>query len=170
MQQSINGTDLLCPDLLGQTVPLSHNIPPPPALLLASASAVNVSGSGSGSSSRAVSTASSDSLNTSQSPMTAEDAKIIFSNVSELAVFSDQLSEELELALGDIVEGGQGEDCVGALFLRIVRISVSRHGCRSLMASRFPIWKGRTNSTSRAIQQRSSTSRPCHRRPRFRHI
>lgn len=52
--------------------------------------------------------------------MTAEDAKIIFSNVSELAMFSDMFTEELELALGDIVEGGRGDDFVGALFLRIV--------------------------------------------------
>ena len=56
--------------------------------------------------------------------MTADDAKIIFSNVSELAIFADLFTEELEVALGDVVDGGQGEDHVGALFLRIVRISI----------------------------------------------
>lgn len=52
--------------------------------------------------------------------MTQEDVKIIFSNIAELALFSDLLCEELEEALGSVVEGGQGEDHVGELFLRIV--------------------------------------------------
>jgi hypothetical protein len=55
--------------------------------------------------------------------MTAEDIKVIFSNIAELAVFADMFTEELELALGNVVEGGQGEDFVGRLFLRIVRFS-----------------------------------------------
>ncbi|KAF8171877.1 hypothetical protein BJ912DRAFT_860280 [Pholiota molesta] len=76
--------------------------------------------SSSSSSTKATSTSSSESLNTPQPPMTPEDAKIIFSNVSELAMFSDMFTEELELALGDVVEGGRGDDFVGALFLRII--------------------------------------------------
>lgn len=52
--------------------------------------------------------------------MTAEDVKMIFSNVAELAVFADMFSEELEGALGRVVDGGQGDDRVGELFLRIV--------------------------------------------------
>jgi len=52
--------------------------------------------------------------------MTPEDTKIIFGNVTEIALFADLFSEELEQALGSVVEGGQGEDSVGALFLKIV--------------------------------------------------
>ena len=51
--------------------------------------------------------------------MTPEDAKIIFGNISELAIFADTLTQELEKALGAIVEGGQGQDAVGSLFLDI---------------------------------------------------
>lgn len=52
--------------------------------------------------------------------MTPDDVKTIFGNITEIAVFTDMFTEELELALGSIVEGGQGTDTVGALFLRIV--------------------------------------------------
>jgi hypothetical protein len=52
--------------------------------------------------------------------MTPEDVKIIFGNITEIAVFTDMFTEELEIALGSVVEGGQGTDIVGALFLRIV--------------------------------------------------
>ena len=51
--------------------------------------------------------------------MSPEDAKIIFGNITELAIFSDTLTQELEKALGAVVEGGQGQDAVGALFLEI---------------------------------------------------
>lgn len=54
--------------------------------------------------------------------MTLEDTKIIFSNITELAIFSDMFCDSLEEALGSVVEGGQGDDRVGALFLDIVRI------------------------------------------------
>ena len=57
-------------------------------------------------------------------PMTKEDAKIIFSNVPELARFSEEFARELESALGELVEGGEGEDYVGRLFLRAVRASL----------------------------------------------
>lgn len=53
--------------------------------------------------------------------MTREDTKIIFGNVAELAVFSDTLSDRLEEALASVLEGGQGEDFVGKLFLEVVR-------------------------------------------------
>ena len=52
--------------------------------------------------------------------MTKEDAKIIFNNVADLALFSDFFSERLEEALGSVLEGGTGEDSVGALFLEMV--------------------------------------------------
>ena len=56
--------------------------------------------------------------------MTREDAKIIFNNVSELAVFADDFADGIEKALGDVLEGGSGEDCVGKLFLQKVRALV----------------------------------------------
>lgn len=74
----------------------------------------------SGSSSRTQSTASDSSTSSLGPPMTPEDVKIIFSNITEIAVFTDMFTEELEIALGSVVEGGQGTDAVGALFLRIV--------------------------------------------------
>lgn len=52
--------------------------------------------------------------------MTPEDARIIFNNIAELAVFSDQFCDALEDALGSLLEGGEGEDRVGALFADIV--------------------------------------------------
>lgn len=53
--------------------------------------------------------------------MTREDTRIIFSNVPELALFADAFTERLEEALGAALDGGHGEDAVGALFLDIVR-------------------------------------------------
>ncbi|KAF5322011.1 hypothetical protein D9619_001613 [Psilocybe cf. subviscida] len=102
------------PLALGQSIPL-HSLPlTPPTSISGSSSSTS-----SGNSSRAVSTASSDSLTAGHPPMTAEDVKMIFSNVAELAVFADMFSEELEGALGRVVDGGQGDDRVGELFLRI---------------------------------------------------
>ena len=51
--------------------------------------------------------------------MSPEDAKIIFGNISELAILADTLTQKLERALGAVVEGGQGQDAVGSLFLDI---------------------------------------------------
>lgn len=53
--------------------------------------------------------------------MTREDTRIIFSNVTELAMFSDMVVERLEEALGSLLHGGTGDDRVGALFLELVR-------------------------------------------------
>ncbi|KDR75582.1 hypothetical protein GALMADRAFT_488485 [Galerina marginata CBS 339.88] len=94
------------PLALGQTAPL-HSVPITPP-------------NSSGSSSRTVSTSSDSSTASLGPPMTAEDAKMIFSNISELAMLADMFTEELELALGSVVEGGLGEDFIGALFLRII--------------------------------------------------
>lgn len=52
--------------------------------------------------------------------MTQEDTRIIFNNVAEIAVFADMFTERLEDALGAVLEGGTGEDHVGALFLEMV--------------------------------------------------
>jgi hypothetical protein len=57
--------------------------------------------------------------------MTLEDSKIIFGNIAELAIFSDMFCDGLEEALGSVLEGGEGEDRVGALFLYIVCHSLS---------------------------------------------
>ncbi|EGO00583.1 hypothetical protein SERLA73DRAFT_30457, partial [Serpula lacrymans var. lacrymans S7.3] len=76
----------------------------------------------SGSSSRTMSTASDSSTSSSQigPAMTRDDTKIVFSNVAELAMFSDTFVERLEDALGSVLEGGLGYDCVGELFLEII--------------------------------------------------
>lgn len=93
----------------GQSSPFSPNI-----------NALSSSGS-SGSSSRAISIASNSSgSSTAAPPMTKEDAKIIFNNVADLALFSDLFTERLEEALGSVLEGGSGKDRVGALFLEMV--------------------------------------------------
>ena len=55
--------------------------------------------------------------------MTVPDAKIIFGNVAEIALFADELSFELEEALGSVLVGGEGDDKVGELFLKKVRAS-----------------------------------------------
>ena len=54
--------------------------------------------------------------------MTEKDAKIIFMNIADIAMFSDMFTERLEEALGAALEGGTGEDHVGALFLEMVRL------------------------------------------------
>ncbi|TFK90241.1 hypothetical protein K466DRAFT_597089 [Polyporus arcularius HHB13444] len=75
----------------------------------------------SASSSRTLSTASDSSyLSTGGPPMTREDTKIIFNNVSDLAEFADRFTEMLEQALGNVLEGGTGDDYVGKLFLQMI--------------------------------------------------
>ena len=72
-------------------------------------------------SSSRISTASDSSTASSLGvPMTPEDAKIIFGNITELAILADTVTQQLEKALGAVVEGGQGQDAVGSLFLDIV--------------------------------------------------
>ncbi|KIM76643.1 hypothetical protein PILCRDRAFT_77630 [Piloderma croceum F 1598] len=99
--------DVHIPCALGQPAPFNaHPVTPP----------------SSGSSSRTLSTASDSSTSSSQMgpPMTREDTKIIFSNVAELALFSDLFVERLEEALGSVLDGGIGDDHVGALFVEII--------------------------------------------------
>ncbi len=52
--------------------------------------------------------------------MTQEDVRIIFGNIAELTLFSSALTMKLEATLGAELEGGDGNDQVGALFLQIV--------------------------------------------------
>ncbi|KAF9222409.1 hypothetical protein BS17DRAFT_186920 [Gyrodon lividus] len=108
--------DIHIPLALGQPAPFNTNSPPSPPPFSP--------GSGSGSSSRTVSTASDSSTASSQlgPPMTRDDVRIIFGNIEDLALFSDQFVERLEEALGGILEGGSGEDSVGALFLEIIPV------------------------------------------------
>ncbi|RPD57836.1 hypothetical protein L227DRAFT_577532 [Lentinus tigrinus ALCF2SS1-6] len=102
--------DIHIPLALGQPAPFSATPATPPG--------------SSASSSRTLSTASDSSaasyLSVGGPPMTREDTKIIFNNVSELAVFADEFAELLEEALGDVLDGGTGPDCVGQLFLQII--------------------------------------------------
>ena len=53
--------------------------------------------------------------------MSQDDIRIIFNNIVQIAIFADQFTERLEEALGSILDGGTGEDHVGALFLSTVR-------------------------------------------------
>ncbi|CCO29329.1 hypothetical protein BN14_03338 [Rhizoctonia solani AG-1 IB] len=57
-------------------------------------------------------------------PMSAQDVRIVFGNIEELASFADELSERLELAVGSIVLGGTGHDRVGELFCELVGFCV----------------------------------------------
>lgn len=92
----------------GQPAPIHVALPTPPT--------------SSGSSARTLSTASDSSTQSALGPpMTREDIKIIFGNIAELAVFSDALCTRIEAALGSALDGGTGEDQIGALFLDIVR-------------------------------------------------
>ncbi|KAH9039884.1 hypothetical protein EDB85DRAFT_1859276 [Lactarius pseudohatsudake] len=72
----------------------------------------------SSSSTRTLSTASGSSSSTSLGPpMTREDTRIIFGNISDLAEFADDFVTRLESALGSVLPNGEGEDCVGNLFI-----------------------------------------------------
>jgi hypothetical protein len=57
--------------------------------------------------------------------MTRDDVRIIFGNIGDLAMFSDHFVDRLDDALGGALDGGSGEDRVGALFLEIVSFHVS---------------------------------------------
>jgi len=74
--------------------------------------------------------------------MTQEDAKIIFGNFTEIAIFTDMFTEELELALGSVVEGGQGTDVLGALFLLY-----HSHSDLCLLSPRRQSWNDHTSTT-----------------------
>ncbi|CUA69991.1 Vegetative incompatibility protein HET-E-1 [Podospora anserina] [Rhizoctonia solani] len=52
-------------------------------------------------------------------PMSAQDVKIVFGNIEEIAAFADELSERLEVALGSVVPSGTGDDRVGELFCEL---------------------------------------------------
>ena len=56
--------------------------------------------------------------------MTQDDIRIVFSNIAQIAAFSDSFTGRIEEALGNTLDGGTGEDHVGALFLEVVSASV----------------------------------------------
>ena len=120
------------------------------------------SSSSSGSSSRAISIASNSSgSSTATPPMTKEDAKIIFSNIADLALFSDLFTERLEEALGSVLEGRSGQDCVGALFLEMVRVFEACPQTRALTCRvRVPDSPIRTS-----VQEVHHTTSNCSRTP-----
>lgn len=91
--------------------------------------------------------------------MTKEDVRIIFGNISELAVFADAFVEKLEVALGNVLQEGKGPDSVGALFLEIVRPPVNAvdHDTEFKHGHRYPISKSHITLTSRDIPRRSNT-------------
>ncbi|KZT72348.1 hypothetical protein DAEQUDRAFT_31980 [Daedalea quercina L-15889] len=101
--------DIHIPLASGQPAPF----PPAPATPPSSGSSVRTQSTSSDSSVGASSSASS-------APMTRDDIRIIFNNVADLAVFSDSFTEQIEEALGSVLEGGSGEDRVGALFLETI--------------------------------------------------
>ncbi|KAH9956450.1 hypothetical protein BC827DRAFT_1139525 [Russula dissimulans] len=74
----------------------------------------------SSSSLRTLSTASGSSTTLLGPPMTRDDARIIFSNVPELAEFADVFVARLEVAMGNVLPNGEGEDCVGTLFMEMI--------------------------------------------------
>lgn len=55
--------------------------------------------------------------------MTAEDVRIIFNNVGEIAQFAADLVPQIEEAIGSALKGGTGDDHVGTLFAEMVRLS-----------------------------------------------
>ncbi|KAF8633352.1 hypothetical protein AX17_004524 [Amanita inopinata Kibby_2008] len=71
----------------------------------------------SASSSRTLSTASDTSSSASGPPMTLDDTRIIFGNVTELAIFSESLCDKIEKAIGS----SENDDRIGALFLGLIR-------------------------------------------------
>ena len=81
-------------------------------------------------------------------PMKTKDINIVFSNIAELAEFSEEFLDQLESALGELIEGNEGEDYVGSFFLDFVR---SFYACspsparasdysRCLTPSRIHVW------------------------------
>ena len=94
--------------------------------------------------------------------MTLDDVKVIFNNVEELAFFSDYFTEALEDALGEVLDGGSGEDRVGKLFLETVSalpslINLGAYALTGRRARRFRDWSRSTGRTSRNTLLRSST-------------
>jgi hypothetical protein len=59
---------------------------------------------------------------TNEAPMSLDDAKVVFANLDELAEFAGRFTEFIQLALGAEIDGGEGPDKVGELFLQMVSL------------------------------------------------
>ncbi|EJD46907.1 hypothetical protein AURDEDRAFT_184148 [Auricularia subglabra TFB-10046 SS5] len=101
-------------------IPLALGLPAPFPQTAASTSTCDTTPESSRSSTFTASSSSSDSSHTLGPPMTSQDIKIIFGNVNDLALFAEVFSDKLEVALGDVLDGGRGKDRVGALFLEVI--------------------------------------------------
>ncbi|TFK66039.1 hypothetical protein BDN72DRAFT_163537 [Pluteus cervinus] len=119
--------DLHIPMALGQTVPFQFMPVSPPTSSASSSRTVSTASDSSvnpananGNTSTAGATANTNSGASANPPMTMEDTKVIFSNILEIAIFSDNFSVQIEEALGTLIDGGKGEDRVGALFLKVI--------------------------------------------------
>ncbi|KAG9009841.1 hypothetical protein FRB94_013543 [Tulasnella sp. JGI-2019a] len=93
-------------------------------------------------------------------PMTLEASKIIFGNIDELAVFADRFGEKLEVAMGNVLKDGVGDDRVGALFLDMIPVMaplyktyITRHPTALAQFQSLPPSPALTNyiSTTRAL-------------------
>lgn len=107
--------------------------------------------------------------------MTREDTKIVFSNVAELAMFSDMFVERLEEALGSVLDGGKGDDCVGALFLELVITHYSTLLTLSdffefFFGCRYRLWSLHTRHISHGILQHFHILTICPQVPHSQHI
>ena len=72
--------------------------------------------------------------------MSRDDARIIFINVPELVEFADDFVTHLEIALGNVLANGEGEDRVGALFIETVRRRSMTLLFGRLINQRFLVW------------------------------
>ena len=97
------GLELPLSDIPG-TAPGSPGVAPRPLTTASDASALSL-----------------DSIFTLR-PMKTKDINIVFGNINELATFSETFLDRLESALGELIEGNEGEDHLGRLFLDSVRL------------------------------------------------
>ncbi|KAF7982996.1 hypothetical protein HWV62_24610 [Athelia sp. TMB] len=112
---------------------------------------------------RSTDSESSATSATSGPPMTLEDTRIIFGNITELAMFSDTLVERLEEALGAVLDGGTGDDRVGALFLSLIptmeplyKTYITRHPTALAHLSNLPVTPALTAYLARSKTLASS--------------
>ncbi|KAF7968579.1 hypothetical protein HWV62_30067 [Athelia sp. TMB] len=112
---------------------------------------------------RSTDSESSPTSPTSRPPMTLEDTRIIFGNIAELAMFSDTLVESLGEALGAVLDGGTGEDRVGALFLGLIptmeplyKTYITRHPTALAHLSNLPVTPALTAYLARSKTLASS--------------
>ena len=97
-------------------------------------------------------------------PMSEEDVRIVFNNIKDIARFSDRFAYVLEESLTDVLDGGEGEDYVGAVFVDAVclpfQIIPLRQSLIVCLFRSFLIWKIYIRSTSQNIRQHYSTFLP----------